>query len=153
VYTGRVATGGTYDFESHSGTIRLTVPRSSGAQLRLETFSGTVQTDFVADTGAAGRDRKGGRVAFTIGDGRARVTARTFSGRIVVKSDVASITRSDSPPIIRRDSVPTTRKDSLPTTRKDSVPNTRRDSVPTTRKDSLPHTRKDSVSSTRGDSD
>jgi DUF4097 and DUF4098 domain-containing protein YvlB len=132
VYAGRVATAGTYDFESHSGAIRLTVPRSSGALFRLETFSGIVQTDFAAESGAAERDRKAGRVEFTIGDGRARVTARTFNGRIVLKSDSTSIVRRDAAPIIRIDSASRIRRDSVPTTRRDSVPTTRRDSVSTT---------------------
>jgi DUF4097 and DUF4098 domain-containing protein YvlB len=125
VYAGRVATGGTYDFESHSGTIRLTIPRSSGAQLRLETVSGAVQSDFPIETA-----RKGGRVEFTIGDGRATVTARTFSGRISIKSDADPTIRRDSAPIIRRDSVSTPRKDSAPIIRRDSISTPRRDTAP-----------------------
>src|SRR2546423_1046090 len=152
VYAGRVATGGTYDFESHSGSIRLTVPRSSGAQFRLETFSGSVQSDFAAATPPAEQGRKGGRVEFTIGDGRARVTARTFNGRIVVKSDAPSITRSDSAPIIRRDSAPIIRRDSAPTTRRDSISTARRDSVSIPRRDSVSTPRRDSVSTPRRDS-
>jgi DUF4097 and DUF4098 domain-containing protein YvlB len=135
VYTGRVATGGTYAFESHSGTIRLTIPRSPGAQFRLETVRGVVQTDFPIDTVPAEGARKGRRVEFAIGDGRANVTARTFSGRILIRSDAA--------PTVRRDSVLTPRKDSVPTIRKDSVPTTRRDSASTTRRDSVPSTRRD----------
>ena len=128
-FAGRVVTGGIYDFESHSGTIRLTVPGSSGAQFRLEAFSGTVQTDFAADAGPTERDRKGGRVEFTIGDGRARVTARTFNGRIVVKKDATPIIRRDSVPIIRKDSAPVVRKDSVLIIRKDSTPIIRKDST------------------------
>ncbi len=135
VYAGRVATGGTYDFESHSGTIRLTIPRSSGAQFRLETVSGAVQTDFPSETAPAEGGRKGGRTEFTIGDGQAKVTARTFSGRIVIKSDANPAIRRDSVPIIRRDSVPIIRRDSVPIIRRDSAPTTRKDSVSTTRSD------------------
>lgn len=120
VYAGRVATGGTYAFESHSGTIRLTVPRSAGAQFRLETVSGTVQTDFPIEPPPTGGARKGGRVEFTIGDGQANVTARTFSGRIVIKSDAAG-------PTIRRDSVPTIRIDTVAAPRRDSVPTPRKE--------------------------
>jgi DUF4097 and DUF4098 domain-containing protein YvlB len=152
VFAGRVVTGGTYDFESHSGTVRLTVPSNSGARFRLEAFSGTVQTDFAAEAGPAERDQKGRRVEFTIGDGRARVTARTFNGRIIVKGDAASIIRRDSVPVIRRDSVPVIRKDSAPI-RRDSVPNTRRDSIPIIKKDSAPSTRGDSASIPRRDKD
>ena len=130
VYTGRVATGGTYDFESHSGTIRLTIPRSAGAHFRLETVSGVVQSDFPAETAPAQGGRKGGRVEFTIGDGGANVTARTFSGRISVKSDADPTIRRDSAPIIRRDSVSTPRKDSAPIIRRDSISTPRRDTAP-----------------------
>jgi DUF4097 and DUF4098 domain-containing protein YvlB len=143
VYAGRVVTGGSYDFESHSGTIRLTVPPNSGAQFRLEAFSGTVQTDFAAEAGPSERERKGGRVEFTIGDGRARVTARTFNGRIVVKSDSSSVIRRGAPSIVRIDSASTPRRDSLATTRRDSAPVIRRDSVLPTRRDSVSTPRRD----------
>jgi DUF4097 and DUF4098 domain-containing protein YvlB len=133
VYAGPVATGGTYDFESHSGTIRLTIPRSPGAQFRLETVSGTVQTDFPIETAAAAGGRKSGRIEFTIGDGRAQVTGRTFSGRILIKSDAGPTIRRDSASIVRSDSVSRIRRDSASTTRKDSVSTIRRDSVSTTR--------------------
>jgi putative adhesin len=147
VYTGRVATGGTYAFESHSGTIRLTIPRSPGAHFRLETVSGAVQTDFPIEAAPAEGGRKGGRVEFTIGDGGANVTARTFSGRILIKSDPipairrdsASIIRTDSASIIRKDSISKTRRDSAPIIRKDSISKTRRDSAPLIRRDSAPN--------------
>ena len=140
LYTGRVVTGGSYDFESHSGTIRLAIPSTSGAHFSLETVGGAVQSDFAIDTGSQG-GRKAGRVDFTIGDGRANVTARTFNGRIVIKSASASpiqraavpIIRGDSSSPPRRDSAPTARRDSAPTPRTDSAPRSRRDSVPTTR--------------------
>jgi DUF4097 and DUF4098 domain-containing protein YvlB len=143
VYAGRVATGGTYHFESHSGTIRLTIPRSVGAQFRLETVSGAVQSDFPIEMAAGGSARKGGRVEFTIGDGAATVAVRTFSGRILLKSDLNPSIRRDSVPIIRRDSTPIIRRDSVSTRRKDSVAAIRKDSAPTIRKDSIPTTRRD----------
>ena len=137
VYAGRVATGGTYDFESHSGAIRLALPRSSGAQFRLETVSGAVQSDFPIETATAGGARKSRRIEFTIGDGRATVTIRTFNGRIVIKGDADPSIRRDSASIVRSDSVSRTRRDSSSTPRKDSVSATRRDSVSTTRRDSV----------------
>jgi DUF4097 and DUF4098 domain-containing protein YvlB len=87
VYAGRVATGGTYDFESHSGTIRLTVPSNAGAQFRLEAFSGSIQNDFSADAAVTGSNRKTGRVEFTVGDGRARVTASHSEGLSLTHSE------------------------------------------------------------------
>jgi DUF4097 and DUF4098 domain-containing protein YvlB len=86
VYAGRVATGGIYDFESHSGAIRLTIPRTSSARFQLETVRGAVRADF-PNTTPLGAGRKGRRVEFVIGDGRATVTTRTFSGGISITSD------------------------------------------------------------------
>jgi DUF4097 and DUF4098 domain-containing protein YvlB len=93
VYVGRVATGGIYDFESHSGAIQVTIPSNSGARFQLESARGAVQTDFPITRGVeAGRKR--GRVEFVIGDARATLTARTFSGAISIKGDPASQTPS-----------------------------------------------------------
>ena len=94
VYTGTIEAGGKYSFESHSGTIRLNIPRGAGAQFSVETFSGDVSTDFPVTTRGSGRGREG-RMDFTTGDGRARVTANTFSGRIVINSGSDSTIRRD----------------------------------------------------------
>jgi DUF4097 and DUF4098 domain-containing protein YvlB len=122
LYAGQPATGGTYDFESHSGTIRLTLPTSAGVQFRLETISGSVQANFPMETTVAARGRKSGRVEFTIGDGRAKANARTFSGRIVIKTDADPAIRRDTGPMVRSDTVSRIRRDSASTPRRDSVP-------------------------------
>jgi hypothetical protein len=97
IYTGSIEPSGRYSFESHSGNIRLNIPRNTGAQFSVETFSGDLSTDFpVTLPPRSGRGRgDGGRVEFKIGDGRARVTAQTFSGRIIVNSGSDSTTRRD----------------------------------------------------------
>jgi len=93
-YTGSIEPSGRYNFEAHSGTIRLNIPRGSGAQFSVETFSGDVSTD-VPVTVQRGSLRREGRMEFTIGDGRARVTANTFSGQIVINTGSDSATRRD----------------------------------------------------------
>jgi DUF4097 and DUF4098 domain-containing protein YvlB len=94
VYTGSIEPAGRYSFESHSGQIRLNIPRGAGAQFSVETFSGDLSTDFPVTIPPRG-GRNEGRVEFTIGDGRARVTAETFSGRIIINSGADSTTRRD----------------------------------------------------------
>jgi DUF4097 and DUF4098 domain-containing protein YvlB len=94
VYTGSIDAGGKYSFESHSGTLRLNIPRGAGAQFSIETFSGDVNTDFPVTIPAHSR-RSEGHMEFTIGDGRARVTAQTFSGGIVIDSGADATTRRD----------------------------------------------------------
>jgi DUF4097 and DUF4098 domain-containing protein YvlB len=94
VYTGSIEPGGRYSYDSHSGTIRLNIPRNAGAQFSVETFSGDVSTDFPVTIPANSRRREG-RMEFTVGDGRARVTVETFSGRIVIDTGSDATTRRD----------------------------------------------------------
>jgi len=93
-YSGTIEPSGRYSFESHSGTLRLNIPRGAGAQFSVETFSGDLSTDFPV-TLRPGPKRTEGRVEFTVGDGRAKVTAQTFSGTIVINSGSGSTTRRD----------------------------------------------------------
>jgi DUF4097 and DUF4098 domain-containing protein YvlB len=93
-YSGSIEPSGRYSFEAHSGTIRLNIPRGAGARFSVETFSGDVTTD-VPVTIPPGSKRREGRMDFTIGDGRARVTANTFSGSIVINTGSDSSTRRD----------------------------------------------------------
>jgi hypothetical protein len=95
IYTGSIEPSGRYSYESHSGTIRLNIPKGTGAQFSVETFSGDLSTDFPVTVPPGRRGRDEGRVEFTVGDGRARVTAQTFSGRIIINSGSDSTTRRD----------------------------------------------------------
>jgi DUF4097 and DUF4098 domain-containing protein YvlB len=94
-YSGTIEPSGRYSFESHSGTLRLNIPKGAGAQFSVETFSGDLSTDFQITIPPRANLRREGRVEFTIGDGRARVTAQTFSGSIVINSGSDSTTRRD----------------------------------------------------------
>jgi len=93
-YTGSIEPSGRYSFEAHSGTLNLNIPRNAGAQFSVETFSGGVTADFPI-TLPPGPKRREGHMEFTIGDGRARVTAQTFSGEININSGSGSTTRRD----------------------------------------------------------
>lgn len=99
-YTGSIEPSGRYAFESHSGTINLNIPPNAGAQFSVETFSGGVNADFpiTIPPNPRGSDRgrnREGHMEFTIGDGRARVTAQTFSGEIVINSSGSTTRRND----------------------------------------------------------
>jgi len=95
-YTGTIEPSGRYSFESHSGTVRLNIPKGAGAQFSVETFSGDLSTDFpvTIPPNPNGRRREG-HMDFTIGDGRAKITAQTFSGSIIINSGSDSTTRRD----------------------------------------------------------
>ena len=84
-YEGTIDANGRYEFKAHSGDVRLEIPESTGAQFSVETFSGSLDTEFpltlLPGQRNTGRPR---RYEFTLGSGTARVTAESFSGDIVL---------------------------------------------------------------------
>ncbi len=99
-YAGTLARNGTYEFNTHSGAVRLTLPESPGFRLTASSFSGAIRSDLplsVGGAGNAGRVTAGGPpgrfrqqngplrdLQATFGDGSADLTLRSFSGEIVI---------------------------------------------------------------------
>src|SRR5262249_41996969 len=88
-YSGAISKGGTYDFNVHSGTVRLTLSNPSGFVLNANSFSGSIRSDLPMTIGGTSSTER--RSPFsnrtmraTYGDGSATVTVRTFSGDIVI---------------------------------------------------------------------
>jgi len=72
----------------------MDIPKDAGASFSVDTFSGDLSTDFQVTIPPRSR-RNEGHMEFTLGDGRARVTATTFSGRIVINNGDASTRREE----------------------------------------------------------
>ena len=83
-FSGAVDPAGRYEFESHSGTIRLALPANTGARLSLETFSGSFRSDFPVTLGGNDGPGPGRSGEARIGRGNARIEAQTFSGSILI---------------------------------------------------------------------
>jgi len=85
-YSGTIDPLGNYVFKTHSGRLTLGIPANAGATVSMQTFSGTVDSDFPV-TMEAGRQQKGyeSRFEFRIGDGKSRVVLETFSGNIIIQ--------------------------------------------------------------------
>jgi hypothetical protein len=85
-YDGSLDPDGRYEFHSQSGSVRLRVPASAGGSVRVETFSGSLESEFpmTMQPGERGSERPK-RLEFTFGSGRARITAETFSGDITIE--------------------------------------------------------------------
>jgi hypothetical protein len=82
-FDGRTETGGRYDFASHSGDVRLWLPAALGAMIAVETFSGTIDSDFPITLQPG--QRHGKQFEFQVGDGGARIDATSFSGGIYIQ--------------------------------------------------------------------
>jgi len=86
-YSAPLARGGSYNLNSHSGTIRVILVGDTGFELNADTFSGSIHSDIPLTLGASARDDRrrfgpGRRTRATFGDGSAALTVRTFSGDI-----------------------------------------------------------------------
>lgn len=86
-YDGTLDPQGRYEFHSQSGDIRLRLPAVAGASVRVETFSGSVDSEFAMtlQPGDHGMGEHPKRLEFTFGKGGARITAETFSGDINIE--------------------------------------------------------------------
>jgi hypothetical protein len=97
-YRGKLGQTGRYDFSSHSGNIHVVTDPNASFQLRAETLSGDVTTDFGLKVdrqpGAGNQLRSGGRgpgglslgteIRGSVGDGGGFVSVESFSGDITI---------------------------------------------------------------------
>ncbi len=81
-YAGPLTRGGRYEFQTHSGDVKLTVSGSVGFDLNASTFSGGIRLTPPLQLQAATISRRAARG--TVGDGGAVVTATAFSGDVVI---------------------------------------------------------------------
>jgi len=85
-YTGDLARSGRYEFNSHSGDIRLVLSSNIGFEVLANTFSGIVRSDFTFNRGRSGAEGAGVQGPRTLrgayGDASAMVSLRAFSGNI-----------------------------------------------------------------------
>jgi DUF4097 and DUF4098 domain-containing protein YvlB len=83
-FDGSIEANGRYEFNSHSGDVTLQVPDGIGATISVETYSGSIDSDFPITLQPGQELGRGRRFDFTVGNGAARVTAETFSGNIII---------------------------------------------------------------------
>jgi hypothetical protein len=99
VFGGSLAKTGRYEFNTHSGDVRLSLQGSTGFEITANTFSGELRSDVQltdrrgdSPTVPAGdRDRrhygpKRQELRGTFGDGSAVVVVQTFSGDLLITS-------------------------------------------------------------------
>jgi DUF4097 and DUF4098 domain-containing protein YvlB len=88
-FGGTIVSAGRYEFTTHSGELRLTLPADVGAQLSLSTFSGEIESAFpiTLTPGAHGiGSSQAKKLNFSLGQGSARIIAETFSGDVTLSS-------------------------------------------------------------------
>lgn len=82
-FAGRMADNGRYRFEAHSGDVTVRAAGSLNATISVTTFSGDFESDFPIVLTPGRRIQR--EWEFTLGNGGARVTLRSFSGGIYLR--------------------------------------------------------------------
>jgi hypothetical protein len=84
-YAGPLARSGRYEFATHSGNIRLHPSGGTGFDLEAHSFAGDIRSDYLLkQIGDAARRLPERMLRGTFGDAAAVLTARTFSGDILI---------------------------------------------------------------------
>ena len=86
-YDGSIDSTGRYELGSHSGSVYLVIPQTTGALLTVSTYTGAIESDFpiTLKPGEHGIGTSK-RFTFEIGKGDARISAESFSGDITIRS-------------------------------------------------------------------
>ena len=91
-FDARLSKGGRYEFNAHSGNVRVILTQPSGFELDASSFSGSIRSDFpVTLRSTAGTNNDGNRrgprntaIRGTFGDASAVLSVRSFSGNVVI---------------------------------------------------------------------
>lgn len=83
-FEGTIAEDGRYEFESHSGSVRVLLDADLDADVEVSTFSGSIRNEVGPEPRRKGRYGPGEEVSFTLGDGGAEITISSFSGGISI---------------------------------------------------------------------
>jgi DUF4097 and DUF4098 domain-containing protein YvlB len=83
-FDGAIDPAGRYEIGSHSGSVYLTIPQTTGALLTVSTYTGTIDSDFPITLKPGEHGTR--RFTFEIGKGDARIGAESFSGDITIRS-------------------------------------------------------------------
>ncbi|MCI0436446.1 MAG: DUF4097 family beta strand repeat-containing protein [Gemmatimonadetes bacterium] len=81
-YSGSLQDDGRYMLSTHNGEVVLWVPEGTNAAVNIETYAGSVDTEFPVEMRRAGRNE----VSFALGNGRgARVSIESFGGPVRIR--------------------------------------------------------------------
>ena len=85
-YSGDLGRGGSYQFESMSGGVTITVPSDVSAGFDVTTFSGDIDSDLGPKPRHTSKYTPEQELEFVAGAGGAEVTVESFSGQVKIRT-------------------------------------------------------------------
>jgi len=85
-FAGRVDRSGTFDFDTHSGSVDIGIPDGTNATFSVVTIAGSIANKVSRATAASGQFGRGSELTTEMGEGAgAKITVRTFKGSITIR--------------------------------------------------------------------
>jgi len=84
-FNGRLDRSGTFDFDTHSGSIDIAVPDKTSASFSVASIAGTITNNVSRTIPSPGRFGRGSELTTEIFDGGAKVSVRTFKGQVTLR--------------------------------------------------------------------
>ena len=84
-FTGRLDRSGSFDFDTHSGSVDIAVPDKTGATFTVVTIAGSITNRVSKAVPGAGRFGRGAELTTEANGGGAKVSVRTFKGPVIVR--------------------------------------------------------------------
>jgi len=84
-FSGRVDRSGTFDFDTHSGSVDIAIPDKTNASFSVVSIAGSITNNVSRGIPTAGRFGRGSELTTETGDGGARISVRTFKGPVTLR--------------------------------------------------------------------
>jgi hypothetical protein len=76
---------GSFDFDSHSGTVTIGFPERTNASVSVATIAGTITNNVSSERPTPGRFGRGAELVTDLSGGGAKVSVRTFKGPVLLR--------------------------------------------------------------------
>ena len=84
-FNADIEKGGAIDFDTHSGTMDIAIPRRTGADFEIASIAGTISNELNYSKPVKGRYGRGSELIMTNSSGGARVNVRSFKGPVTLR--------------------------------------------------------------------
>lgn len=85
IFGGKLDRSGTFDFDTHSGSVDIAIPERTPVSVSVVTIAGTIANNLSKKTPLPGRFGRGAELTMDLNDGGAKMAVRTFKGPVTLR--------------------------------------------------------------------
>jgi DUF4097 and DUF4098 domain-containing protein YvlB len=85
IFGGKLDRSGTFDFDTHSGSVDIAIPDRTPVSVAVVTIAGTITNNLSKKTPIPGRFGRGAELMMDLNDGGAKMSVRSFKGPVTLR--------------------------------------------------------------------